>query len=287
VGFRSINNRLIGVHQAFGLKWKCGVTGAMVGIGLVFGASVVGFGRKPELGRHFFSIYESVCDSPKGDTCLREASVVVTSDHDGYRVVDRLLVFFRSQFRFRIVSVNCRVSEVHLTTLVYTQHDQTKLARSLSLLKGSAGFGILIDTFGVDLVGIDKEALYGISEKKIRYGVVYQFASFKTNIRVFVHALLGPKMQSLKSGVKNFEGMNWLEREIYDMFGILFTNHPNLRRILTDYGFQGFPLRKDFPVSGYSELRFDKEAQSLVYDRVSLQQKSRLFEYPVSSVDKF
>ena len=172
-----MNNRLNGVYKIVGSGCATvGEAGVVVGIGLVLGALFNSFGCNPELGRRCFSTKEIGCASPKGDTCLREESVVVTSDHDGYRVVDRLLMFFRSQFRFRIVSVNCRLSEVHLTTLVYTHHDQTKLSRSLSLLKGSAGFGILIDTFGIDLVGIDKEALYGISEKKIRYGVVYQFA---------------------------------------------------------------------------------------------------------------
>jgi NADH:ubiquinone oxidoreductase subunit C len=254
-----------------------GVAGAGVGIGLVFGMFITK-GPLQDVQR-FCTVVAGLVD--EGNNCS-QPTLVVTTDHAGYNVVDRLLMFFRSQFQFRIVSLNCRVHEVHLIARVYNQHDRTKLSRSLTVLKGGAGFGILIDTFGVDLVGLDKETLYGIKEKKLRYEVVYQFASFKTNIRVFVHALLGPKIQSLISGVADFEGMNWVEREIYDMFGILFTNHPNLRRILTDYGFQGFPLRKDFPVSGYSELRFDKEAQSLVYDRVSLQQKGRLFEYPVS-----
>jgi len=275
----SINNLYMNSKTVGSGCATVGVAGAGVGIGLVFGAFIVSFGRSPELERQF-STSVGGCNGGKNDL---QPELITTSDHDGYRVVDRLLMFFHSQFKFRIVSVNCKVREVHLVSLIYNRHDQTKLARSLSILKGSAGFGILIDGFGVDLVGVDKELLYGISEKKVRYGVIYQFASLKTNIRVFVHALLGPKMQSLISGVKEFEGMNWLEREVYDMFGILFTGHPNLRRILTDYGFQGFPLRKDFPVSGYSELRFDKEAQSLVYDHISLQQKGRVFEYPVSS----
>ena len=78
-----------------------------------------------------------------------------------------------------------------------------------------------------------------------------------------------------------FPGANWYEREAYDMYGILFSGHPDLRRILTDYGFQGFPLRKDFPLTGYVEVRYDDDQKRVVYEPVKLTQEFRSFDFEV------
>jgi NADH-quinone oxidoreductase subunit C len=76
-----------------------------------------------------------------------------------------------------------------------------------------------------------------------------------------------------------YKSSGWLEREVWDLFGIFFVEHPDLRRILTDYGFQGFPLRKDFPLSGYTELRYDDESKSIVYEPIELAQEFRFFQF--------
>jgi NADH-quinone oxidoreductase subunit C len=89
------------------------------------------------------------------------------------------------------------------------------------------------------------------------------------------------------SVISVFPTANWLERETYDMFGILFSGHPDLRRILTDYGFEGYPLRKDFPLTGFKEVRYDDEQKRVVYERVRLTQEFRQFDFesPWEGVD--
>ena len=123
-----------------------------------------------------------------------------------------------------------------------------------------------------DLTAVD--SLY----KKERFVVVYQLLSisFKHRIRVCV---MVNEYDTLESVVPLFPGANWLEREVWDMFGIFFTNHPDLRRILTDYGFEGHPLRKDFPLSGYVEVRYSHLKKRVVTEPVSLAQEFRIFDF--------
>lgn len=111
-----------------------------------------------------------------------------------------------------------------------------------------------------------------------RFDVVYHLLSLKQNqrIRVKIHTDEETPVPSA-SGI--FSTANWFERECWDLYGVMFSNHPDLRRILTDYGFQGFPLRKDFPLSGYVEVRYSDEHKRVVYEPVSLMQDLRTFDF--------
>merc|ERR1712210_429346 len=109
------------------------------------------------------------------------------------------------------------------------------------------------------------------------FKIVYDLLSVRYNARLrietFAHELL-----SLDSCSNIFPAANWYECEIWDMYGVFFKNHPNLKRILTDYGFEGYPLRKDFPLSGYLEMRYDDELRRVVYEPVELSQEYRKFD---------
>lgn len=136
-------------------------------------------------------------------------------------------------------------------------------------------FEILIDICGVDY-----------PERAERFDVVYHLLSPRKNIRVRVK-LATDEHSPVPSAIPVFPAANWYERETYDMYGILFSGHPDLRRILTDYGFQGFPLRKDFPTTGYVEVRYDDEKKRVVYEPVRLTQDFRKFDFesPWEGVD--
>ena len=128
-------------------------------------------------------------------------------------------------------------------------------------------FVSFIDACGADYPGRDK-----------RFDVVYHLLSPTLNqrIRVKLHT---DEDTPVPSAVKVFPGANWFEREAYDMYGILFSGHPDLRRLLTDYGFEGHPLRKDFPLTGFVEVRYDDEAKRVVYESVKLRQEFRDFDF--------
>ncbi|CDO52224.1 hypothetical protein DV451_001176 [Geotrichum candidum] len=109
-----------------------------------------------------------------------------------------------------------------------------------------------------------------------RFEVVYNLLSVRFNSRIRVKTYAS-ETSPVPSIARLFEGANWYERETYDMFGVFFENHPDLRRILTDYGFEGHPLRKDFPVTGYTEVRYDEEKKRVVYEPLELTQAMRNF----------
>ncbi|MBV1865419.1 MAG: NADH-quinone oxidoreductase subunit C [Rhodobacteraceae bacterium] len=128
-------------------------------------------------------------------------------------------------------------------------------------------FSTLIDITAVDFPDRDK-----------RFEVVYHFLSMYSNLRIRVKAHVREDEQ-VPSITGVHASADWYEREVFDMYGILFDNHPDMRRILTDYGFKGHPLRKDFPTSGYVELRYDEVEKKVVYEPVSLVQEYRQFDF--------
>jgi NADH-quinone oxidoreductase subunit C len=128
-------------------------------------------------------------------------------------------------------------------------------------------FEILIDVCGVDWPAREQ-----------RFDVVYHLLSPRLNQRIRVK-LETDETTPVPSAVGLFSVSNWFEREAYDMYGILFSGHPDLRRILTDYGFQGHPLRKDFPLTGYVEVRYDEEQKRVVYEPVELTLEFRSFDF--------
>jgi len=124
----------------------------------------------------------------------------------------------------------------------------------------------------IDITAVD------YPEKDQRFKIVYLLLSHEFNTRIIVEFEIteGEKIPSL---TKIFPSANWMEREVFDMYGIDFKDHPDLRRILTDYGFQGFPLRKDFPITGHNEVRYSEETKKVVYEPVKLEQNYRNFDY--------
>jgi NADH-quinone oxidoreductase subunit C len=124
---------------------------------------------------------------------------------------------------------------------------------------------------------IDVTAVDWPSREK-RFDVVYHFLSPSKNARIRVK-IETDEATPVASITDVFSGANWFERETYDLYGVLFTGHPDLRRILTDYGFQGHPLRKDFPLTGFVEVRWDDEQKRVVYDKVRLAQEFRNFDF--------
>lgn len=124
----------------------------------------------------------------------------------------------------------------------------------------------------IDLCGVD------YPEREKRFDVVYHLLSMPLNQRVRIKVETDEDAP-VPSVAGLFPCADWFEREAFDMYGIVFSNHPDLRRILTDYGFQGFPLRKDFPLTGHVEVRYDAEQQRVVYEPVKLQQAYRNFDF--------
>ena len=131
----------------------------------------------------------------------------------------------------------------------------------------SCRFSTLVDITAVDHPG-----------REPRFTVVYHFLSMYTNQRIRLRVAAGED-DLVPSIVEIHPSANWFEREVFDMFGIVFAGHPDLRRILTDYGFQGFPLRKDFPTTGFTEVRYDEEQKKVIYEPVSLVQEYRQFDF--------
>ncbi len=145
----------------------------------------------------------------------------------------------------------------------------TEIVATLTALRDHP---VLRFTTLIDICGAD------YPERAQRFDVVYHLLSMRRNARVRVKLQTG-EMQPVPTTIGVYPASNWFEREAFDMYGILFSDHPDLRRMLTDYGFSGHPLRKDFPLTGYVEVRYDDEQKRVVYEPVKLQQEFRSFDY--------
>jgi len=156
------------------------------------------------------------------------------------------------------------VTRDELTLEVVREH----VLEVLKFLKGDAR--CLFDCF-IDIAGVD------YPQRTRRFDVVYHLLSPRQNMRIRVKTSTD-EATPVPSVVDIFPAANWFEREAFDLYGILFSDHPDLRRILTDYGFQGHPLRKDFPLTGFVEVRYDDQQKRVIYEPVKLAQEFRSFD---------
>ena len=124
----------------------------------------------------------------------------------------------------------------------------------------------------IDITAVD------YPEKEKRFKIVYLLLSHENNLRIIININIDEKT-SAPSITKIFPSANWMEREVFDMYGITFNDHPDLRRILTDYGFEGFPLRKDFPLTGHTEVRYSEDKKKVISEPVKLDQQYRDFDF--------
>jgi NADH-quinone oxidoreductase subunit C len=177
--------------------------------------------------------------------------------------LDQLAAYLGERLGAKLQGFELQLSELTLTVARDDILEVIQFLRDDSRCR----FGCLIDTCGVDY-----------PEREERFEVVYHFLSPWLNHRVRVRTKTdaGSPVPSI---VGLFPGADWFEREAYDLYGILFAGHPDLRRLLTDYGFQGHPLRKDFPLTGFVELRYDDTQKRVVYEPVKLMQEYRSFDF--------
>ena len=147
--------------------------------------------------------------------------------------------------------------------------DENNLIEVIQFLKlnDKCRFRQLIDIAGVDY-----------PEEEKRFQLVYLFLSHENNNRIKL-LIKFQSNQNIDSITKIFPSDNWMEREVFDMYGVKFKNHPDLRRILTDYGFKGHPLRKDFPLTGFNEVRYSEKDKKVIYEPVKLEQDYRNFDF--------
>jgi len=124
----------------------------------------------------------------------------------------------------------------------------------------------------IDITAVD------YPEREKRFKVVYLLLSHENNLRIIINSQI-TESTIVPSITKIFPSANWMEREVFDMYGITFKDHPDLRRILTDYGFEGYPLRKDFPLTGHTEVRYSEEKKKVVSESVKLDQEYRNFDF--------
>jgi len=172
--------------------------------------------------------------------------------------------------KFLIDVLPCYIDKVHIYKDELTLYVKNEfLLQVLFFLKNNNTclFKSLVDITAVDF-----------PEREARFEVVYQLLSLKYNARIRVKVLVKEE-EVVASASQVFKSAIWLEREVWDMFGIFFGEHPDLRRILVDYGFEGYPLRKDFPLSGFTEIRYDEEVKRIVYEPIEIAQEFRTFDF--------
>ena len=160
----------------------------------------------------------------------------------------------KSEIKFGQLYIDINIEDVISTILFLKTNDKCR-------------FRQLIDITAVDYPGDEK-----------RFKIVYLFLSHEKNLRVLINSKIQATM-SISSITKIFPSANWMEREVFDMYGISFKDHPDLRRILTDYNFEGFPLRKDFPLTGHTEVRYSEEKKKVISEPVKLDQEYRNFDF--------
>ena len=124
----------------------------------------------------------------------------------------------------------------------------------------------------IDITAVD------YPEKEKRFKIIYLLLSHEKNLRIVINTYINEKVV-VPSITKIFPSANWMEREVFDMYGVSFKDHPDLRRILTDYGFEGYPLRKDFPLTGHTEVRYSEAKKKVISERVKLDQEYRDFDF--------
>ena len=159
-------------------------------------------------------------------------------------------------------------SEINYGQL-FVDIDYENLSSTILFLKTNekCKFKQLIDITAVDY-----------PEREKRFKIIYLLLSHENNLRIVINLNISEKIQ-IPSITKIFPSANWMEREVFDMYGISFKDHPDLRRILTDYGFEGYPLRKDFPLTGHTEVRYSEEKKKVVSEPVKLEQEYRNFDF--------
>jgi len=186
-----------------------------------------------------------------------------SNSEENVSIMDIMSSVLSGELGGKISSIDTSFDELSVNTSAENIVDVLRFLRDDSRTQ----FISIIDICGVDYPG-DAE----------RFEVVYHLLSPKHNARIRIK-LRTNEETPVPSVTSIYPGADWFEREAYDMYGILFTGHPDLRRILTDYGFDGHPMRKDFPLTGYVEVRYDDEAKRVVYEPVELRQEFRNFDY--------
>ena len=160
----------------------------------------------------------------------------------------------KSEINFNQLFININIENLSSTILFLKTNDKCR-------------FKQLIDITAVDY-----------PQKEKRFKLVYLLLSHENNLRIIINSEIEEKIE-VPSITKIFPSANWMEREVFDMYGISFKDHPDLRRILTDYGFTGYPLRKDFPLTGHTEVRYSESKKKVVYEPVKLDQEYRTFDF--------
>ena len=166
------------------------------------------------------------------------------------------------------LTTTVKKSEINFSQL-FIDVDVEDLSSTILFLKtnNKCRFKQLIDITAVDY-----------PEKEERFKIVYLLLSHENNFRIIINISINEKT-SVPSITKIFPSANWMEREVFDMYGISFKDHPDLRRILTDYGFEGYPLRKDFPLTGHTEVRYSEDKKKVISEPVKLDQEYRNFDF--------
>ena len=159
-----------------------------------------------------------------------------------------------SEVKFNQLTIEVKIEEIVQTIIFLKTNDKTR-------------FKQLIEITAVDY-----------PEREKRFKLVYLLLSHEKNQRLIINSNINEKTK-VPSITKIFPSANWMEREVFDMYGINFSEHPDLRRILTDYEFKGYPLRKDFPLTGFTEVRYSEEQKKVIYEPVKLEQNYRNFDF--------